>query len=248
MIFTKHLITPIEVIDLVNNNKISYYQLIKHRHSDLFEYAKALKGTSLKEQLYNYCYPGEYRCLTCGSVQVKFQEFTTGYKKYCSNKCVVNSKVVKQGQQLFLSNPKKIKARIKKAEATALKKYGAKYYVQTPEGKLRNSISNTKFYRTKFPAELNGRSRKQYTAAVRHRTNLVYQEFKHILDPNNLRSRDYVLDHVYSVFDGFVNEVPLDIICHPTNLKLIHKTDNSSKNCRSDKTIEQLYEDYSDSE
>lgn len=244
MIFTAHLITPTEVIDLINNHKTSYFNIVKNYYPTLFAHAKTLNGTSLKEQLYNYCYPGDHRCLTCGSDQVNFREFTTGYKKYCSHKCVVNSAAVKQGQQLFLSNPKKIKARIKKAEATTLKKYGAKYYAQTPEGKLRNSISNTNFYRTKFPAELNGRSRKQYTAAVRHRTNLVYQEFKHILDPNNLRSREYVLDHVYSVFNGFVNEVPLDIICHPTNLKLIHKTDNSSKNCRSDKTIEQLYKDY----
>ena len=238
------MLTKNEVIDLIGQHKTSYFKIVKNYYPDLFTYVKTLQGQSLAEQLYNYCYPGEYRCITCGIDKVNFQEFTTGYKKYCSPKCSSNSIACKNGQQLFLSDPNRVKAMIKKRKQTNLKKYGTRYYVQTHEGKTRNSESNTKFYRTKFPAEINGRSRKQYTAAVRHRTNLVYGEFKYILDPDNKRSRDYVLDHVYSVFDGFTNEVPINVLCHHTNLKLIHKTDNSSKNCRSDKTIEQLYEDY----
>lgn len=83
----------------------------------------------------------------------------------------------------------------------------------------------------------------QYTAAARHLTNRVYNEYKSIIDPNNLRSKDWVIDHVYSIFDGFVNNVPLDVICHYSNLKIIHKTDNSSKGFKSGKTLTQLYED-----
>jgi hypothetical protein len=243
MIFTAHLITPTEVIDLINNHKTSYFKIVKNYYPALFEYANTLKGTSLKEQLYNYCYPGEYRCLTCGSVQVKFQEFTTGYKQYCSPKCSSDSIACKNGQQSFLSDPNRVKAMIKKRKQTIKKRFGVSTWWHTAEGKQQIDEHNKKI-KVKFPMEVNGRSRKQYTASARHQTNLTYKQYKHILDPNNLRSREYVLDHIYSVFDGFTNEVPVNVLCHYTNLTLIHKTDNSSKNCRSDKTIEQLYEDY----
>lgn len=236
-------LTPKEVVDLINSHKTSYFKIVKNHHPKLFEHAKTLKGTALKEQLYNYCYPGEYRCLTCGSTQVKFQEFTTGYKKYCSHKCVVDSDVVKQGQKTFFADPKRVKSKVLKTKKSIKKRFGVDSWWATEEGKKQN-IEHNKKIKERFPLEINGRSRKQYTAAARHQTNLTYQQYKHILDPNGLRSRDYVLDHIYSVFDGFMNQVPLNVLCHYTNLKLIHKTDNSSKNCRSDKTLKQLHEDY----
>jgi len=237
------MLTKNEVIDLIEHNKTSYYQIVKYRYKDLFAYVKTLKGQSLAEQLYNYCYPGDYKCLTCGTDKVKFQEFTTGYKKYCSHKCVVNSTVVKQGQQTFFSDTKRVKTKVNKTKKTIKKRFGVSTWWHTAEGKKQIDEHNKKI-KAKFPMEVNGRSRKQYTAAARHQTNLTYQKYKHILDPDNKRSRDYVLDHIYSIFDGFTNNIPVDVICHYTNLKLIHKTSNSSKNCRSDKTTEQLYEDY----
>jgi hypothetical protein len=144
------MLTKNEVIDLIEHNKTSYYQIVKYRYKELFAYVKTLNGQSLAEQLYNYCYPGDYKCLTCGTDKVKFQEFTTGYKKYCSPGCVSRSDKVKQGQQAFISDPLRVKARIKKAEETSLKKYGTRYYAQTTDGKLRISESNTKFNRTKL--------------------------------------------------------------------------------------------------
>lgn len=248
MIFIDRLLTPTEVIELITEHKTSYYKIVKNHFPTLFEHVSRLPGHNLAERLYNYCYPGKHECLTCGSNKVRFQEFTTGYKLYCSPGCVSRSEKTKQGQEKFRNDPDKVKERTQKAKETSMKRYGVPYYIQTDEGRLRNSVANTKTYRSKFPHEVNGRSRKQYTAAVRHQTNLVYQEFKHILDPQGLRSREWVLDHVYSVVDGFTNEVPVNVLCHYSNLKLIKKTDNSSKNCRSDKTLEQLWEDYSDSE
>jgi len=242
MIFTAHLITPTEVIDLINNHKTSYFNIVKNYYPTLFAHAKTLNGTSLKEQLYNYCYPGDHRCLTCGSDQVNFREFTTGYKKYCSHKCVVNSAAVKQGQKSFFADSDRVKSKVLKTKKSIKNRFGVDSWWATEDGKNQINEHNKKI-KERFPPEINGRSRKQYTAAARHQTNLIYQQYKHILDPTGLRSRDWVLDHIYSVFDGFINEVPLNILCHYTNLKLIPKTDNSSKNCRSDKTLKRLYKD-----
>lgn len=247
MIFIDRLLTPTEVIDLITERKTSYYKIVKNHFPTLFEHVSTLPGCNLAERLYNYCYPGKHKCLTCGSNKVRFQEFTTGYKHYCSPGCVSRSEKVRQGQQRFFADPARVKNKVEKTKQTIRQRFGVETWWETAEGKKQMAEHNEKI-KAKFPHEVNGRSRKQYTAAVRHQTNLVYREFKHILDPQGLRSREWVLDHVYSVVDGFTNKVPVNVLCHYSNLKLIRKTDNSSKNCRSDKTLKQLWEDYSDSE
>lgn len=247
MIFIDRLLTPTEVIELITQHKTSYYKIVKNHFPTLFEHASTLPGHNLAERLYNYCYPGKHECLTCGSNKVRFQEFTTGYKLYCSTGCVSRSEKVRQGQEKFHNDSNRVREKVQKTQQTKLERYGTLTWFNTPAGRQHLEKHN-QYIRDKFPYEINGRSRKQYTAAVRHRTNVVYKEFKHILDPQGLRSREWVLDHVYSVVDGFTNEVPINVLCHHSNLKLIKKTDNSSKNCRSNKTLEQLWEDYSDSE
>lgn len=66
------------------------------------------------------------------------------------------------------------------------------------------------------------------------------------INPNKLkRSRfDYHLDHIYSRYDGFVNKIDPKIIGHWTNLQLIWWKDNLLKANTSQKSVEQLLEDY----
>lgn len=49
-------------------------------------------------------------------------------------------------------------------------------------------------------------------------------------------------DHIYSVKDGFINKINPEIINHPANCQLMIHNENSSKNCRSDMTINELLE------
>lgn len=49
-------------------------------------------------------------------------------------------------------------------------------------------------------------------------------------------------DHLYSVIDGFKNEVDPKIISHPTNCILMRHTDNQKKHSKSKITIEELKE------
>lgn len=50
------------------------------------------------------------------------------------------------------------------------------------------------------------------------------------------------VDHIYSVLDGFKNEVPPSIISHPCNLRILEAKKNSSKGRNSEITLEELYE------
>jgi len=63
-------------------------------------------------------------------------------------------------------------------------------------------------------------------------------------EESNLRSRDLHLDHIYSIAEGFKNNIPTYIIGHWTNLRLIPKIENSSKGAKCHKMQEQLFEDF----
>jgi hypothetical protein len=56
-------------------------------------------------------------------------------------------------------------------------------------------------------------------------------------NPNGL-----VKDHMYSVADGAVNDVPVTVINHPANCQLITYQENASKFSKSSITLEELYE------
>lgn len=49
-------------------------------------------------------------------------------------------------------------------------------------------------------------------------------------------------DHMYSVKDGFENNVPPELLSHPANCRLIIHNENSSKNRNSCITLDELKE------
>ena len=237
-------ITPEVIKDLVKAMPNGYHRRLMTLNREFFkEISSTGIGKTLAEKLFNYCFPGKHVCLHCGSPDVKFAEFTTGYRKYCSPKCTSNSINTKSAQKSFWANSDRISDRNKKSVQTSQQKYGANYFSQTSEGKRKNSEANKIAQRAKFPMTINGRSRKQYVHAARYLTNKVYLEHKEKLDPSGSRGKEWFLDHVFSLFDGFINNVPLTVICHWTNLQLVPKRYNSSKHSRSDKSLEKLYED-----
>lgn len=239
------LLNRSEILELMADNPNSYHMILKYNYTEFYQYLMSCYfGNSLKECLYRYCNPGVYKCDTCGSFDVEFLEFTTGYRKYCSRYCTSHSKSQEKAVLIYRSDKSRLAAQVAKSKQTCLEKYGVEHWLQTKEGREHVSKTSAQIIKDRFPFEINGRTRKQYSAAARHLTNIIYDEYKDVLDPLNLRSYNWVLDHVYSVNDGFINEVPLDVLCHWTNLKLVSKSDNSSKGPKSGKSIIQLYEDY----
>lgn len=85
----------------------------------------------------------------------------------------------------------------------------------------------------------------EYYNAVNLITKKNWYEHFHKINPNKLqRSRDLHLDHIYSIAEGFKNDIPPEIIGHWTNLRLLPKIENSSKGAGCHKTKEQLFEDF----
>ena len=63
------------------------------------------------------------------------------------------------------------------------------------------------------------------------------------VNPNNLpRGKEYELDHKYSKHQGFLNNVPPEVIGHYSNLQMIPRHSNRKKYNKCSITIEQLYE------
>lgn len=82
---------------------------------------------------------------------------------------------------------------------------------------------------------------KIYKTHVWTMTNKNYRKYKDIVDPNGLRSREYHLDHIVSVREGFEKNVPPYIIADIKNLIVIPAFDNLSKGKASSQTLNELF-------
>jgi hypothetical protein len=78
---------------------------------------------------------------------------------------------------------------------------------------------------------------KHKVGKITHRTYAIYKDK---IDPKNLRGDDYHLDHIVSIKDGFVSDVPAAIIGSRHNLQIVTQHFNCSKKENSNQTIEQL--------
>ena len=69
-----------------------------------------------------------------------------------------------------------------------------------------------------------------------------YKKNKKTINPNNLKRgvTDYHLDHIYSIHDGFKNNIPTYIISDIKNLRMIKYDLNLKKGKRSDISIDDL--------
>jgi hypothetical protein len=136
--------------------------------------------------------------------------------------------------------------RIEKIKKTCLEKYGVDNYRKT---KTMREMAAKLVYRRYLdsggiPREQRS-TRDSYYSEVWIHTNKSWYEHFHDINPESIqRGNDYHLDHIYSIQQGFIDNVPPEIMGHWTNLRLIDARKNKSKRNKCDKSIEQLYEDY----
>ena len=130
----------------------------------------------------------------------------------------------------------------RKSKETWIQKYGVDNPFKVPEIKQRlNEIAKAKQKETRKTYPLS----QLYYIAVREHTNKSwYEKFYEI---NGLgesrRNNDMHLDHIFSISEGFKQNIPPYIIGHWTNLRLIPKIENSSKGFRCHKTKDELLTD-----
>ena len=74
---------------------------------------------------------------------------------------------------------------------------------------------------------------KTYAKMARH---MAYKLFK-----EQVKGKGLVVDHKFSILDGFKNNVPIDVISHKYNLRLITQKENLSKGSKSIISIDEIY-------
>jgi len=84
----------------------------------------------------------------------------------------------------------------------------------------------------------------KYKSSVISLTKKNFKLHKNIIDPKNLRGVDYHLDHKYSIFEGYLNNIDPDIIASIYNLEILNASDNCSKNIKCSITKEDLINNY----
>jgi len=82
----------------------------------------------------------------------------------------------------------------------------------------------------------------QYFRKVMKQTNISIRKFSKKIKNSELRGKKYgyALDHKYSIYDGFKNDVDPEIISHWKNLECIPELENSRKNKNSSITLKYL--------
>ena len=83
-----------------------------------------------------------------------------------------------------------------------------------------------------------------YKNIVYNLSNKNYRRYKHIINPHNLpRGRNkFHLDHKFSIYDGFVNNVPPEVISSVSNLQILSEHENISKHKESCLSLNELIE------
>ncbi len=84
---------------------------------------------------------------------------------------------------------------------------------------------------------------KHYKYYCRWWTTKTYEEYKWYVDPENLKSLDFHVDHRISVKDGFNNGIPWQLLCHPCNLEVLPSIDNIRKSAASSISLKSLFKE-----
>lgn len=244
-----------------------------------------LKNVEFKVKVYHFItelkeFP---LCPTCGK-QLKYSRIKDGYRKYCNDKCVKDSKEYKEkwksswkknnsdGKYLEKRNNTIIKNYgdlnefnnkiMITRKNTNLEKHGVEYNFQSDEFKKKrketlndrygnenyNNPNKTRETRIKNGTQLDESDIKNYRIfkkIVTNKTLTIYRNNKEFINPNNLNRSDktYHIDHKFSVKQGFLSNLPIEIITHPCNLELINYKENLIKQDNCSITLEKLLND-----
>lgn len=89
---------------------------------------------------------------------------------------------------------------------------------------------------------------KLYNRKVRTLTERIYRKYKKTINPNDLPRlqglKGYHLDHRFSVFEGFKNNIPPYVVANINNLQIVTGSDNITKGPLSSIGLYELLNDY----
>lgn len=171
------------------------------------------------------------------------------------------SKVEKTGIKNYGSIENFKKEKLKRVIKTNNEKYGVDFYLQTTEfkkdrsKKLKDTYGDENWNNKEKTRKTRITNKTQiddvdiesflnYKKITVNRTVTIYRNNIEYINPLKLErgKKSYHIDHKYSVKQGFLNNIPIEIISHPCNLFMIWYMDNLVKQDRCDITIEMLIE------
>ena len=129
-----------------------------------------------------------------------------------------------------------------KIKETNLQRYGFENPSQSDlikTKKLKTGKENGYFYNYEQKRDF-----EIYRSRVDALSNEQFHKHFYEIPFSNLRDRDFHLDHIFSVKEGFDLCIPPIYIAHFSNLRVIPAKINVSKGIKSDKTKNQLFEDF----
>lgn len=199
-----------------------------------------------------------YLTFKSGSAKATYQNKLGIYKNRGE---VVNQKRSKSVKQNYIDNPDVFQKKIdtcmtkygtdnpfkhplikEKCKTTNLEKYGFESNFQRPEMIEKFYENGVKAGRI-TPREKRSDKRRYYDA-VEYYTNLNKKKYSEKIPDNTNGGSERSLDHIYSQFQGFKDNIPPYIIGHWTNLQMLQKSDNSAKREKCHKTKDKLFEDF----
>lgn len=238
------------VIKVVKEKKDSFVVIIRSRLPNLYKFIdKTYDGVKFVEKLYNFCF-SRFMCKTCGC-NTAFISFSLGYRVFCRKQCA-------------RSHP----STIEKQKNTCILKYGTDSATKSPEVKSKYRSSMLKSYGSSSPFSADSVKKKIANSKIERGIWIDYdkqpefKKYKHLVAKvtrcqtldrlenyekrgrSDLSVNPYHLDHKFSVYQGFVEKIPPEIIGNIVNLEFIPHKLNGSKQAKCSLNKEQLLSDY----
>jgi hypothetical protein len=149
----------------------------------------------------------------------------------------ISEAVEKRGGHSGSNNPmfgRTHKQSTKRKQAVKAQNRDPKCYEQGTDTKIKNGSATPKHLKSAWDL---------YREKVENITIKNWKKHYNKINPNNLpRGQQYELDHKFSKTEGFLNNVPPEVIGHYANLELIPKNQNRSKRTKCSITLTELYE------
>lgn len=83
-----------------------------------------------------------------------------------------------------------------------------------------------------------------YRDAVRKLSNENFAKHFYSIEHAHLRGKGYELDHIVSIHEGYLRQVPVEVMASLVNLRMVLSSINKNKRRKSDMSCEQLLREY----
>lgn len=219
-------------IEILNNYMTKDGRLNSKRINKSFITVNKAWSILLKLQVIPTCYCGE---------ELNYNNKTKKFSTYCSVKCSNNCEIKKQ-----------------KAEDTTYKKFGVKNASQSDLIKEKKANTMTCNYSVLTPLEIKAIQIKAnlarhninkfadkndyslYLSKVKAETNKNKKLIKNI----SKQSKEFHLDHKFSIRWAFELNIPVYIVANKNNLEIITEQANTSKGANCSVTLDELYNSF----